>query len=219
MMTGAGEPPVNVHNGERPKRSSGELYDSIWAAELPPIMDERDSRAAAVAPVVARMVLMAMASFTNPNRDQVLGLAKTWQCFAAVATIAEKLTCLSGRCNVSYAHSSVRAISSLHTRPVDPDDRGRTMNLAKGVRTHGASALIGGRPVLCKSGPVSSRFLVAAARDEPADALGPQRGDDTRGATAPIEAAERGAGQTQRIEKVEQVFAQRGLLAGPRRLG
>src|SRR5260370_21160051 len=36
------------------------------------------------------MVLMAMASLTNPNRDQVLGPAKTWQCFAAVATIAER---------------------------------------------------------------------------------------------------------------------------------
>jgi Helix-turn-helix domain len=84
------KPLVNGRNGERPKRSSGELYDSIWAAELPPIMDERDSRAAAVAPAVARIVLLAMASFTNPNRDQVLGPAKTWQCFAAVATIAER---------------------------------------------------------------------------------------------------------------------------------
>jgi hypothetical protein len=81
---------VNGRNGERPKRSSGELYDAIWAANLPPIMDERDNRAAAVTPVVARMVLMAMASFTNPNRDQVLGPTKTWQCFAAVATLAEK---------------------------------------------------------------------------------------------------------------------------------
>jgi hypothetical protein len=81
---------VNGRIGERPKRSSGELYDAIWAANLPPIMDERDSRAAAVTPVVARIVLMAMASFTNPNRDQAFGLTKTWQCFAAVATIAER---------------------------------------------------------------------------------------------------------------------------------
>ncbi|MBV8719573.1 MAG: helix-turn-helix domain-containing protein [Chloroflexi bacterium] len=81
---------MNGRNGERPKRSSGELYDLIWAAALPPIMDERDNRAAAVTPVVARMVLLAMASFTNPNRDQVLGPAMTWQCFAAVATIAER---------------------------------------------------------------------------------------------------------------------------------
>jgi hypothetical protein len=81
---------VNGRNGERPKRSSGELYDAIWATRPPPIMDERDNRAAAVTPVVARMVLMAMASFTNPNRDQVFGPTKTWQCFAAVATIAER---------------------------------------------------------------------------------------------------------------------------------
>ena len=81
---------VNGRNGERPRRSTGELYDAIWAAELPPIMDERDTRAPAVSPAVARMVLLAMASFTNPNRDQHLGTAKTWQCFAAVATIAER---------------------------------------------------------------------------------------------------------------------------------
>jgi len=73
----------------RPKRSSGELYDLIWLAELPPIMDERDTRAPAVAEAVARLILMAMAKFTNPTRDQILGPAYTWQCFAAVGTIAE----------------------------------------------------------------------------------------------------------------------------------
>lgn len=33
------------------------------------ILDERDERAAAVAEPVARLVLMAIARFTNPNRD------------------------------------------------------------------------------------------------------------------------------------------------------
>src|SRR6266851_2034951 len=52
-------------------------------------MDERDERAAAVAEPVARLVLMAMARFTNPNRDQVYGPTREWRCWASVATIAE----------------------------------------------------------------------------------------------------------------------------------
>src|SRR5262249_51904031 len=52
-------------------------------------MDERDERAPAVAESVARLVLMAMAKHTNPTRDQVLGPAREWQCFASVATLAE----------------------------------------------------------------------------------------------------------------------------------
>jgi hypothetical protein len=74
---------------ERPRRSTGELYDAIWTAELPAIMDERDERAPAVADSVARLILMAMAKHTNPTRDQVLGPAREWQCFASVATLAE----------------------------------------------------------------------------------------------------------------------------------
>ena len=74
---------------ERPRRSTGELYDAIWGAALPPVMDEHDQRARAVAESVARLVLMAMARFTNPNRDQGLGPERTWLCFAAIGTIAE----------------------------------------------------------------------------------------------------------------------------------
>jgi len=77
------------HGSDRPKRHSAELYDAIWAAELPPIMDERDERAPAVAEAVARLVLMAMAKHTNPTRDQVYGPAGEWRCWASVATLAE----------------------------------------------------------------------------------------------------------------------------------
>ena len=63
---------VTDHRGsERPRRHTGEIVDAIWEAELPAVMDERDERAAAVAEPVARLVLMAMARFTNPTRDQV----------------------------------------------------------------------------------------------------------------------------------------------------
>ena len=74
---------------ERPRRHTGEIVDAIWEAELPAVMDERDKRAAAVAEPVARLVLMAMARFTNPTRDQVYGPTREWRCWASVATIAE----------------------------------------------------------------------------------------------------------------------------------
>ena len=74
---------------ERPRRHTGEIVDAIWEAELPAVMDERDERAAAVAEPVARLVLMAMARFTNPTRDQVYGPTGEWRCWASVATIAE----------------------------------------------------------------------------------------------------------------------------------
>ena len=74
---------------ERPRRHTGEIVDAIWEAELPAVMDERDERAAAVAEPVARLVLMAMARFTNPTRDQVYGPTREWRCWASVATIAE----------------------------------------------------------------------------------------------------------------------------------
>lgn len=74
---------------ELPRRSTGELYDAIWEADLPPIMDDGDARAPAVAEPVARLLLMALAKHTNPTRDQVLGRAREWQCFASVALLAE----------------------------------------------------------------------------------------------------------------------------------
>jgi Helix-turn-helix domain len=81
--------PHPARAADRPKRSTGELYDAIWCAELPPILDEHDRRAAVATEQVARLVLMAMARHNNPNRDQVYGPAREWQCFASVATIAE----------------------------------------------------------------------------------------------------------------------------------
>jgi hypothetical protein len=74
---------------ERPRRHTGEIVDPIWEAELPVVMDERDEPAVAVAEPVARLVLMAMARFTNPSRDQVYGPTREWRCWASVATIAE----------------------------------------------------------------------------------------------------------------------------------
>src|SRR5439155_1579503 len=58
----------------------------------------------------------------------------------------------------------------------------------------------------------------AADRDERGDALGPQCRDDAGGAAAPIIAGECRAFDPERVEKIQEVMAECGLLAGSRRL-
>lgn len=70
------------------KRHSGELYVPIWNAELP--------RVPGVHPVVVRVVLFALAAHTNPNRDQRLGVERTWRCWPSMEGLAD-LTGVSER--------------------------------------------------------------------------------------------------------------------------
>lgn len=72
------------------KLSNGTLVVQVMYADLPPVMDPRDERARAVAETAARLVLVAMATFTNPTRDQRHGPARMWQCWATEQTIAER---------------------------------------------------------------------------------------------------------------------------------
>ena len=60
--------------------------------------------------------------------------------------------------------------------------------------------------------------VVAAGSDEAAHPLRPQRRDDASASPAPVEADEQRGRQPQRIHEVEEVLAERALLAGARRL-
>src|SRR5262249_2711997 len=59
--------------------------------------------------------------------------------------------------------------------------------------------------------------VIAADRDQGRAAFRPQRGHDAGGATAPIIAGERSPLDIERIEKLQEVMAECGLLARPRR--
>jgi hypothetical protein len=60
--------------------------------------------------------------------------------------------------------------------------------------------------------------VVAVDGDQAARASWPQRRDDTRRASAPVVAGEHGAIDRKRIHQFLEVIAERGLLAGARRL-
>src|SRR6185295_17546305 len=54
---------------------------------------------------------------------------------------------------------------------------------------------------------------VAVGDDETAHALGPQSGDDTGGAPAPVKTDEHRPRQIERIHKIQEILAERTLLA------
>ncbi|KTB63364.1 hypothetical protein AO063_13600 [Pseudomonas fluorescens ICMP 11288] len=56
--------------------------------------------------------------------------------------------------------------------------------------------------------------VVAISRHQPTYALGPQRGDDTRGAATPVKTRQRGLRDVQGIHEIQQILGQRRLLAG-----
>ncbi len=60
---------------------------------------------------------------------------------------------------------------------------------------------------------------VAVGQYEAAHALGPQRGGDAGGAPAPVETGKDRRGQRQRVHQLHEIAADRGLLAGARRVG
>src|SRR5215471_4695641 len=68
-------------------RARGELYDLIWAMRLPPIRLHGET---VVSESDTQGVLLAMASHTNPTRDQKHGEDRTWQCFANNQRLAEQ---------------------------------------------------------------------------------------------------------------------------------
>src|SRR5215472_799955 len=58
--------------------------------------------------------------------------------------------------------------------------------------------------------------VVAADRNEAADPVGPQRGDDAGGASAPVIAGEDRALEAERLDQIEEIAPQRRLLARSR---
>jgi len=68
------------------------------------------------------------------------------------------------------------------------------------------------------AGPGDVLDVVAVGAHQALDPLRPQRGDDARGAPAPVVAGEGGLGQVQRVHQLQQVPGQCRLLPGAHHL-
>src|SRR5262249_54465522 len=79
------------------------------------------------------------------------------------------------------------------------------------------SKLLLGIGRLSRAGDVLN--LVAAAGHERAYALGPERRDDARGTASPVEARMYRLLHIQRVEELQQIMRERGLLPRPHRVG